>query len=243
MSPLRRLIIAVLLAAMLETSFAASFRPAHAESDGPYLGATDLDLASVLPPPVANGSAEDRAQQQIVLAAQRAASPARLEQVRHDADESVFAMFGGVLGDGFNEAALPATAHLFARLAATEDAVVTPAKTAFARRHPWESDPAIKPLTVATRAGSYPSGHTTRVNLDATVLADLLPQARTAIWQRAADYAESRVIGGMHYPNDIEGGRRAGTAIAVALLSRIDYRIDVEAARSELHAKLAHPGQ
>lgn len=207
MSPLRRLVIAVLLAVMLATTLAASFRPAHAGTDGPYLDATDLDLASMLPPPVANGSAEDRAQQKKVLAA------------------------------------LPATAHLFARLAATEDAVVTPAKTAFARLHPWQSDPAIEPLTMATRAGSYPSGHTTRVTLDATVLADLVPQARAAIWRRAADYAESRVIGGMHYPDDIEGGRRAGTALAVALLSRIDYRIDVEAARSELHAKLPYAGQ
>lgn len=243
MSLMRRLIIAAVLAAMLVTSLAASFRSAHAESDGPYLLATDLDLVSVLPPPVANGSTEDRAQQQKVLAAQRAASPARLEQVRHDADESVFAMFGGVLGGRFNEAALPATAHLFARLAATEDAVVTPAKTAFARLHPWESDPAIKPLTVATRAGSYPSGHTTHVTLDAIVLGDLVPQVRTAIWQRSDDYAESRIIGGMHYPNDIEGGRRAGTALAVALQSRIDYRIDVEAARSELHAQFPHPAE
>ena len=243
MSLLRRLIIAAVLAAMLVTSLAASFRSAHAESDGPYLLATDLDLSTILPPPVASGSAEDRAQEQEVLAAQRAASPARLEQVRRDADESVFAMFGGVLGEGFNEAALPATAHLFARLAATENALVTPAKATFARQHPWESDPAITPVTIATREGSYPSGHTTRANLDATVLAGLLPQDRAAIWRRAADYAESRVIGGMHYPDDIEAGRRAGTAIAVALLSRIDYRIDVETARSELHAKLAHPGQ
>jgi len=46
------------------------------------------------------------------------------------------------------------------------------------------------------------------------------------------------VIGGMHYPNDLDGGARAGTAIAVALQSRPEFKADLEAARRELRQYL-----
>lgn len=46
------------------------------------------------------------------------------------------------------------------------------------------------------------------------------------------------MIGGMHYPNDLEGGRRAGTAIAVALLGQPEFKVDFDAARSELRQAL-----
>ncbi len=80
--------------------------------------------------------------------------------------------------------------------------------------------------------------HTTHVTAMAIVLGDLLPEKRGAIWERAADYEQSRVIGGMHYPNDLEGGRRAGTAIAVALLGQPEFKVDFDAARSELRQAL-----
>lgn len=237
--PFLRLLAALLMAGLAVASLWPT-RAALAGEGEPYLAATDLDLLSILPPPPANGSAEDRAQQEEVLKAQHAAGSARIAQARADADESVFAMFGGVLGPGFDARSLPATDHLFSRIAASDDAVVTPAKIGFGHLHPWESNPMIRPLTLPTRGGSYPSGHTTRVTAFAIVLGHLLPREREALWARAHDYALSRVIGGMHYPNDLEGGRRAGTALAVALRSRPEFRADVEAARSELLEKYRH---
>ena len=83
-------------------------------------------------------------------------------------------------------------------------------------------------------SGSYPSGHTTNATLAAIVMGDIVPEKRDAIWQRAADYSHSRVVGGMHYPNDLFGGKLAGTAIAVALQSRPEFKADFAAARREL---------
>lgn len=227
-------IVAVLLVSTIITGPI----PAVLAADAPYITARDLDLLAILPSPVSNASAADRAEQDAVLAAQRAASAERITQARADADETVFAMFTPVLSIAFNPRALPATNHLFSRIGTTEDAVVGPAKTAFARIRPYMNNPEIKPLVRPSRSGSYPSGHTTRVNIMAIVLGDLLPEKRRAIWDRAADYAQSRVIGGMHYPNDLEAGGRAGTAIAVALLGQPDFKVDVEAARSELRQAL-----
>ena len=204
----------------------------------PYLTAQDLDLVTILPPPIANGSDADREQQAVVLAAQRAASPERIEQAKRDVDESLDTMFGAVLGKALPAASLPATTRLFERIGETEEVVVAPTKKAFQRLRPYLSNQEIKPLVRPSVSGSYPSGHTTHVNVAAIVLGSIVPEKRDAIWLRAKDYAWSRVIGGMHYPNDLDGGARAGTAIAVALQSRPEFKADIEAARRELRQYL-----
>lgn len=225
---LRRLVLLAFLAAPL----AASAR------EPPYLTAQDLDIVSLLPPPVAAGSVADREQLAVVLRAQRSATPERIEQAKRDADESVDTMFAAVLGKALPPANLPATTRLFVRLEETGDAVLGPAKTAFKRVRPYLSDPEIKALVRPSITGSYPSGHTTHITASAIVMGDIVPEKRDAIWERAHDYAWSRVIGGMHYPNDLDGGGRAGTAIAVALRNSPEFKADFDAARRELRQYL-----
>jgi acid phosphatase (class A) len=227
----RRHVLALLALAALAAS------PVLAREQ-PYLTAQDLDLVAILPPPVTNGSDTDREQQAVVLAAQRAASHERIEQAKGDVDESLDTMFGAVLGKALPASSLPATMRLFERIGETEEVVVAPTKKAFQRLRPYLSNPEIKPLVRPSVSGSYPSGHTTHVNVAAIVLSSIVPEKREAIWGRVRDYAWSRVIGGMHYPNDLDGGARAGTAIAVALQSRPEFKADLEAARRELRQYL-----
>jgi acid phosphatase (class A) len=204
----------------------------------PYLTQKQLDVIPFLPTPVANGSAEDRAQQAIVLAAQKAASPERIALANSDADETVYAMFGTVLDANFKPANLPLFSAMFERMGETEDAVVDPVKAYFGRTRPFLNNPDIKPLVKASKSGSYPSGHTSRSTMMAIVLSSMLPEKRAAIFARANDYAESRIIGGMHYPNDLDGGRRAGSAMAATLLASPTFMADYEAARAELRKVL-----
>lgn len=223
---LRRALLALALVAAL---------PAAAR-EPPYLTVQDLDLVSFLPPPIV-----DPEQLAMVLTVQRAASPERIEQARRDGDESPDTMFGAVLGKSIDERQLPATSRLFTRLRATEDAVVGPAKKAFKRVRPYMSSTDVKPLVRPSISGSYPSGHTTNATLAAIVMGDMVPEKREAIWLRAADYSHSRIVGGMHYPNDLFGGKLAGTAIAVALQSRPEFKADFEAAKRELRQYLQLP--
>jgi acid phosphatase (class A) len=205
---------------------------------GPYLTHKQLDVTPFLPAPVANGSAEDRAQQLLVIAAQKAASPERIALANSDADETVYAMFSTVLDANFKPANLPLFSAMFERMGETEDAVVDPVKAYFGRTRPFLNNPEIKPLVKPSKSGSYPSGHTSRSTMMAIVLSSMLPEKRAAIFARANEYADSRIIGGMHYPNDLEGGRRAGTAMAATLLASPTFQTDFDAARVELRKAL-----
>lgn len=236
----RRLLLAALLAAPLAGPAPAAETVAARTlvAEPPYLTASRLDLTLLLPPPPPPGSAEQARDLAAAIAMQEHASAARIAQAVADANQSVFDMFGRTLGPRFAPAALPAIGALFARLGATEDAVVDPVKAVFARRRPYLADPRVRPLVRASADGSYPSGHATRVTLAAIVLGAMLPGQRASLWARADDYARSRIIGGMHYPLDVEAGRRAGTAIAALLFADPAFRDDFAAARAELRQVL-----
>lgn len=205
-----------------------------AAAEAPYITATDLDLRVFPPMPVAAGSDADKAQQAAVIQAQKAASPERIALAQADVEESVFDMYTRTFGAGFNPAALPQVAHLFARVGESEDAVVDAAKPFYGRIRPWMSNPDIKALVKSTKSGAYPSGHTTRVTAVATILTAMVPEKRDIIWSRAAEYAESRVIGGMHYWADIDAGWRAGAALAAAIMDNPAFKADFPGAKAEL---------
>lgn len=207
-------------------------------AESPYLTNKQLDITPFMPAPVVNGSAEDRAQQALVLAAQKAAMPDRIAAANSDAEETVYAMFSNVLGVKFKAANLPVLTAMFERIGDTEDAVVDPVKAYFGRIRPFMNNPEIKPLVKPSKSGSYPSGHTSRSTMMAVILSSMLPESRTAIFVRANDYAQSRVIGGMHYPDDLEAGRRAGSAMAATLLASPTFRTDFEASSAELRKVL-----
>jgi acid phosphatase (class A) len=204
-------------------------------NEPPYLTEKQLDLRIMLPPPVVAGSPEDKAEQEAVIAAQKSASPERIALAAADAEESVFDMYARTLGPAFAPANLPKASVFFARVGDSEDAVADAAKPYFGRVRPFLANPdAIKPLVKPSKSGAYPSGHTTRVTMVAIILAQMLPEKKDIIWARAEEYAQSRVVGGMHYPNDLEGGRRAGTAMAAVMFTDPAFRADFEVAKAEV---------
>jgi acid phosphatase (class A) len=227
---IRRLALACLLVLAPVLSLSAKEKP--------YVTAADLDVTAFLPPPVATGSPADLAQQAMVIAVQDKATPERIELAKADVEESVYDMYARTLGPAFAAEALPAVTHLFGRVGESEDAVVDPAKPFFGRVRPFLANPAIKPLVKPSKSGAYPSGHTTRVAAVATILVMMIPEKRDAIWSRAAEYAQSRVVGGMHYPEDIDAGWRAGAALAATILANPEFKSDFPAAKTELRAAL-----
>ena len=204
----------------------------------PYLSDKTVDLAELMPPPPAVGSARDIADMRAVLDAQAQASDARKAQALTDSQETIYVMFAGVLGAKFAAPGLPNADKLFDGIAASEDAINYPAKAVFGRVRPWLANPAVKPYAQPSRSPSYPSGHATRVTIDAIMLSAMVPEKQREIWARAEDYSQSRIIGGMHYPGDVRAGWRAGTAIAAELLQDAKFRADFDAAKVEIRAAL-----
>lgn len=203
-----------------------------------YLTAGQLDLLRLLPPPPAPASAQADTEMAEVVAFEAARTPARAAQARADVAEGPSDMFGAVLGPALTPERLPLLAALLERLAVTEDTVVGPVKSAYARPRPYQINPALHPAAPPSRSGSFPSGHATRSRLAATVLAAMLPERRDALFARAADYAESRVIAGLHFRSDILGGMNAGTAIAAVLFNDPAFAADFAAARREVRDAL-----
>lgn len=219
----------------------AAGNTARAADPAPYVTAEQLDLTVLLPPPPAAGGPVQAREVGEVIEAQGAASPERIAQAVRDAAETVFVMFAPVLGERFEARRLPLTAAMFARIGASEDATVDPAKPFFGRVRPFLADARISALVPASRSGSWPSGHVTRSTAMAAVLVSVLPGGRdtprrAAIWARTADYGQSRVIGGMHYPSDLLAGQRAGSAMAAALLASPAVLADAGPVRDELRA-------
>jgi len=231
----RRILLAGCTGLLLATSaFAAE----------PYVTGKMMDIATLMPPPPVKDSPEDKADLKAVTDAQAQATDARKAQTVVDSDESIFVVFGQQLGDKFQPAALPHTTEFFARIGASEDDTLDAAKPVFGRLRPWMGHPeAVKAFAKPSKSGSYPSGHTTRVALYAIIMSALVPEKQREFWLRAADYAQSRVIGGMHYPSDIESGWRAGTAMAAVMMAQPGFRADLEAARVELRGVLGLPVQ
>ena len=65
------------------------------------------------------------------------------------------------------------------------------------------------------------------------VLASLVPEKSQAILARASEYAEHRLVCGVHYRSDIVAGQELGAIIALSLMQNAAFKADYEAAMSE----------
>jgi len=169
-------------------------------------------------------------------------TPAQIQQaVADDADESMF-IFARVLGPKFNAAALPLTAALSTKVQSDSSWVGAPAKTAFLRPHPYHADTQL-PTVCPTKAkhDSYPSGHTLAGYMQALVLMDMVPEQQEAILQRAADFAQNRVICGVNYPSDLEASRLLAYSAYAVIRNQPAYQQEVKAARQEVRRALNLP--
>lgn len=200
----------------------------------PYPLAAQLDLTTLLPPPPAAGSAADKQDLEALLALQASRSEAQLALARADADASIF-RFADAVDSGFDAKTLPRTAFLFERITRSIGAVVGAAKDHWNRPRPFLASDKVKP-TSQPGGATYPSGHAVLARLYAIVLADLLPQRRREIFARGDQFAQGRLINGVHYPSDVDAGLIAATVIAAELRRQDAFRNDFAAAQKELAA-------
>ncbi|EJJ29298.1 acid phosphatase [Rhizobium sp. CF142] len=214
--------------------------PVFAEDKAkPFTDAKEVNLLDLLPPPPANDSAKTKAEIGEVLAIQVTRTPEMVDRAVADAEEDIW-RYSDVIGNPkFTKENLPKFSAFFDRIVETEAAVVDPAKDVWKRTRPHLLYPdLIKPVVPLSKSGSYPSGHTTVGTLMGVVLSDMVPEKKDAIMARAWEYGWNRVVGGIHYPTDIEAGRISGIAIAQTIMQHDDYKAEYEAAKSELRSAL-----
>ncbi len=206
-----------------------------------YLAPEDLDPVTLLPPPPADGSDQQKAEVAEVLHMQQTATKERLDQAvwddRHESSELWIPTLGPI---GFDLTKLPATAAMLDAVMAERDAAADVVKVYYGRKRPWTFDQNISVCEAAGKNGSqvraYPSGHGTLSYAQGIVLARLMPSKGQLIMARAEDFAESRMICGVHSRSDIRASAVLGTTLGTLLLHNAGFKPLLDAARAELAA-------
>jgi acid phosphatase (class A) len=228
------------LMTMLAFMALTAFTPAllHAEGAKPYSDNKEINLLLLLPPPPALNSERMKAELGEILTIQVTRTKEMEARAIADATESIWRFADVVDSPKFTAAALPKFAAFFERVVETEGAVVDPAKDVWKRLRPHLYSDLVKPVVPLSKSGSYPSGHATVGTLMGIELANMLPEKRAEIMARAWEFARNRVVGGVHYPSDIEMGRISGTVIAQTISTHPDFSQEFEAAKAELRVAL-----
>jgi|WetSurMetagenome_2_1015567.scaffolds.fasta_scaffold109886_1 acid phosphatase (class A) len=200
-----------------------------------FLTADEIQAAIRLPPPPPEGSDRQKAELSELHRLERETTPERLAQAKADGANETAALFAPALGPGFDLSKLPAASRMLEEVHHEEKLAASAGKAFWRRPRPVAVDPTLDSCSKSEKPGtSYPSGHATLAWSMATVLAAAWPAKAPAIMARAQDYAESRVICGVHFRSDIEAGQRLGEEVGKDLLANPAFRAEEEAAAQEL---------
>lgn len=189
------------------------------------------DLIAFLGPYPAPGSDEAKADLAIVLWHQRTRSSAEVQRAASEIklDLGTYAVAMGCPMDAIR---YPKTADLLDRVSKDLRASIDGLKKHHLRPRPQMTDARVKPAIEPEFSPSYPSGHATRGLAFALVLAELAPDHRDALLAQGRQIGVDRVIGGVHFPSDIEAGQRLALRLMEAWLGEAPNRALVGTVRT-----------
>ncbi len=199
---------------------------------GHFVAPAQFDIPKILPPPPAAGSLAERADITVVLAAQQWRTPEQVEWAKFIDKDNPF-NHASVLGAWFTKDKLPVTAKFLADVTEDANAVGALTKAFYARARPSQLEPRVQPVVAVPTTASYPSGHVTRAFTWALVLAEIFPDQRAQLLERAHRAAWGRVLAGVHFPTDLIGGQLMAEAIVAELKKSEAFRAAVEKCRAE----------
>jgi acid phosphatase (class A) len=202
----------------------------------------------VLPSPPAVGSPQDDSDLAAIIHLQSNTKDERWVEARAD-ERLLYPRFAAAFGGPIDREHTPQLITLLNRIERDAEAPMGAAKDAFKRPRPYQRMQLKRMCGTATppapdphpaQANSYPSGHTTVGWMAAYLLAEVAPDRRSELLERARDYGFSREICGMHFPSDVAAGRALATAVFDRLQDDAEFKNDLACARAEHSA--ATPG-
>ena len=232
---------AAFAAALVWAALLTSIAPTPARASAVFIEPDAIDLASVLPPPPEDDSLAGRADLETVLRLQADRTPEQLERVVRVANQNVFTFAAPVLGEWFNAQNLPRTALYFEIVTAESYGVALQTKRLWTRDRPHLRDARIEPVPRRSRSASYPSGHASDAATWAVLLGELFPEHRAAFEAQVHEAMWGRVLGGSHYPTDVQAGKILGDLIGRRMLASPTMQAALEVMRGEL-APFRPPG-
>ena len=214
--------------------------PALALSDKPYLAETDADFANLLPPPPADGSARDKSDLQTVLDMQTTLTPAELDRIHADVEQSVYRIAAEILGPKFTKDNFPLAGAFFDKVN-KDSAVGVRAIKQYKRLRPFQASKEVQTpadIAAASQGATYPSGHGTFGAEVALLLSMMVPEKRSELFARGWQYGEQRVRSGVAYPSDWEAGHIGATVMVTLMLQKPAFNADFEATKAEVRKGL-----
>jgi acid phosphatase (class A) len=227
----------ILCAVIILTLISAQAIPGEAN----FVSREQVDLVKLLAPPSPDHSPRTQAEILELIQIQKMRTPQEKTLAASDDRLSVFQLASAVLGPRFTWENLPLTEKFFKRLARDGISIFAVPKEKWNRTRPFLVSADIKACSEHASSGAYPSGHSTFGYLAAIVLADMVPEKKTELFERADQYARNRMVCGVHYRSDIEAGRIVGTVIAAFAMQNPQYRKEFEEVRKEVRKTLGLP--
>ncbi len=176
------------------------------------------DWDAILGPPPAPGSPEEEHDVQILMDYQNIRTDEDCAMAKKYAKMSLKNFFGGPDGP-LSKQEVKKNWFFWYKYLAIGGVPSLFAKKHFKRPRPFKAFPQIKPCLDLPRSYSYPSGHTSTSRLMARALALKYPERALLFMQKADEVALSRMIGGVHYPTDVEAGKELADYLADRWLS------------------------
>lgn len=199
----------------------------------PYLSSKIMPF-SLINPPLNRASVEYKNEVSQIIAIQ---SRIDINELELSAQEKNFNAL--TLMDRANISANPrSNPKLFKLLKNVTDTSITITddfKNHFKTTRPYLSDKRIKMLISPSKGYAYPSGHTTGSYIYAHVLGMIYPKKYEQLKIIAEQIAQHRVLVGMHFPHDIEGGKRLALFITGALTANNNFQQDLLKAKEEVN--------
>jgi acid phosphatase (class A) len=199
------------------------------QAQAPVASAQVTELAAFLGPYPVVDSDEGKADLAIVLWHQRTRTQPEIQRALSEVKLTLgtYATAAGVSLDAY-----PKTIALIDKVGKDIKVVTDGLKVHFKRPRPYLADARVQPAIERETSPSYPSGHATRGLAYAIVLAELAPDRREALLAQGRLVGVDRVIGGVHYPSDIESGQRLALRLANQWLADPENRSLVESVRA-----------
>ena len=195
---------------------------AQAQSIARWQPVISADAGQIEAPPVAGGAVSSAEIAQLLT----------LQNARTPAQTATFNKWNNRAASQWNEIARdlviasgttpPMSSRIYAALSVAQlDATIAAARaqTTFNRAAPAQLDARIQPLS-PVRDG-YPSRTAALCRASADVLKSLYPSDKAQIEAAESECEQSRLIGGVSFPSDIEAGNQIGAAVAAKVIARL----------------------
>jgi acid phosphatase (class A) len=198
------------------------------------------DILTLLPPAPASGSATDKQDIAAMLMLQAKRTQAMCDFAQADVDYSL-KRFISPLGLTLNGDTIQSDQLMKSMFGTMRDASDA-SKNLYKRRRPYDYDAGLVPCIskVPASSYSYPSGHAALGYIMAALLTQIIPEQQAKWYDRAAEFANSRIVGGVHFPSDVEAGRIMGLVLAERALRDPAVQAQLQLARLELRRALGY---